>query len=281
MMFPNQQDFRTLAELPSGPGAYRTEVSKTYVPGKGFQSASKLGVQGLKAAAKARKQPQPTFRQQNAHVISTINANKKLAQGVGGSNPVAMKGKRGTVTRLTTTRRKLVSASGGDLQGVAFHTGGRRGPRTYVTTPGKSKALQAHELQHVAPKRSSWRYNQVLADPKKHMAEEARADVAAGNHYRKGRPNMSTSYHMALAMPKMHTNFAAANTPRGAAVYGPGGTRNDAVYYRDMHSKESLQQGRAIQDRMQPKYKRKKALNSLVQPRQRKSNGIEGWSGWD
>ena len=278
-MFPNQMDMSGCSELPIGPGAYVQPIIKSYVPGKGFIKATQLGSKGLRNAAAARKMPVRSFRQQNAHVINNIAGNKKLADKLtaAAAKPTIVKGKRGGITRLTTTSSAFTNAQAHGAEGIAFHTGGRRGQRMYVAVSNSKPALAAHEMQHLAPKRSSWRYNQVLADPKKHMAEEARADVLAGNHFRRNAPRMSSAYHAAMSMPAMHSVMSGVGVPRAAAVHTAKGKLNKGAYMKRMYSKDSLQQGRDIQDRVVPKYRRKGQLNKLMGPRKTDGGFTFNW----
>ena len=85
--------------------------------------------------------------------------------------------------------------------GATVRVGGKSSGRSYVVGQAptrKSRAtIAAHEAQHAKVKRSSYRlHGQIMADPKKLMREEARADIlSTGKHFtRRTNPATQTNY---------------------------------------------------------------------------------------
>lgn len=160
-------------------------VAKSFVPGQGWVSASKVPKGQLRrlaggeramharvAAGKARASQQE-FRDASAatrHFVSTY----------GLSTP--SKGKQLMPTRLS--RSMLAENIRPGIAAAAMKTGGRRSRGEIYAHPGTTEQEIAHERAHLTPKRSGYRLYQINKDPVKGAREEARADFVAGFRYR-------------------------------------------------------------------------------------------------
>jgi hypothetical protein len=158
-------------------------IAKSFVPGRGFVSASKLGVPGLRKVVKpGQYKARPDAKLKAVKAVHTEAKNS--------FNMVRSFGKpAGYVDGVKTTSVGGLSRDT-HLAGLAWKDGGPRSRRQFAYDAGlkghEKATVFAHENAHTAPnKRSNWRLAQVIADPKKHMREEARADMAAGSFYRK------------------------------------------------------------------------------------------------
>lgn len=158
-------------------------VSKSFVPGKGFKPASKLGKGKLQRLANApgNRYHSRGLDKSQEKVMANHSANAEIRD-----NMRAGAERIGGDSKATHYSRPMLPGMGG----VAFGRGGKRTPNElYINSqtsgnPAFDKKIVRHEQAHAETKRSSWRMSQVLADPKKHTREEARADFKAGIKYR-------------------------------------------------------------------------------------------------
>lgn len=162
-------------------------VKKSFVPGKGWVPASKLGKQGLKQAAGSRAVERQTGRraEEEKYKFEEYRAwhdsMKEHAKEVKRGGPM-MSGPRGSVM--------YGPGKSGMREGVdayAFQLGGRRGERIMVVPKGTKEDVVRHEMEHLRPKRSSYRLFTNLSDAEKSMREEARADMFSrhpGRYYK-------------------------------------------------------------------------------------------------
>jgi hypothetical protein len=162
-------------------------VSKSYIPGKGFVSASTVPKKELYAVA---------YKHQ--HWRKAGGRYMKRA-------PVSID--RGRNTSALT--------SGDHVLGASRAHGGKRTPNEWAVNPSLKGQLKietiAHERAHADPKRSAWRLKQIHSDPAKSAREEARAEMAAGHHYAGSQKAHSSYVHQARTQPNspFSTEFRA------------------------------------------------------------------------
>lgn len=154
-------------------------VSKSYIPGKGWVPAVKAGKDALRGA----------------------KGGHQKAKGVSWEDRLFQTNQKNTKTMLSELGKPKKITSGGvkmnhyrsndmppGLGAFAVMTG--KNKRHMVSPPGSPKWINTHEKAHLSPKkRTSYRLNQIVSNPRKAMREEARADVAGGQLYRKPMTN--------------------------------------------------------------------------------------------
>jgi len=196
-------------------------VSKSYIPGKGFVSASKVGKATLRQITGAHGQYKGGRYSRH---VPTANATDDLMTGLGHSvhsaerdqrlarsgPPITTRigGKKHTYREFDPTPEDTKKG----VAGVTYIRGGKRTPNeVYLnrkvmqgkTPAGRQKLIQ-HESAHAAPKRTSWRSAQmsVGAGQAKSAREEARASMHEGEDYRSKRASQSAYVHEARQQPR-------------------------------------------------------------------------------
>ncbi len=154
-------------------------INKSFVPGKGWIAATKLTareaskVPGAHSAAKGVSKPDLKFKTRREGL------EVKLHEHGGGF--VQNKEHAGAASTIRY---------GGKKTGFSFIQG-------HAPDARSRDRLMAHEGQHAAVNRTSYRlHGQIMSDPKKMFREEARADIqGSGRHYTEHRnPQTSTTY---------------------------------------------------------------------------------------
>ena len=151
-------------------------MAKSFVPGKGFVSASKLGKPGLRKVVKPGQYRSTGPDEHQKLVSDAIESNRAMFRSVRHS---AKKGKDGVYREANPDMLP-------GLAGMAWKYGGKDGKRIYQYSPAhNTKRMETHELAHVAPKRrTEWRLGTIVSDANKSAREEARAEMKTGQYFR-------------------------------------------------------------------------------------------------
>lgn len=160
-------------------------VSKSLVGGV-FKPASKLtrverGAVGGYKKARGVSKPDQEFKQVQAQTRA-YHATAKPDR--------SFKSKSGTTHVYEHNMFSRAIPKG--AAGLHIRVGGKKGTSHvhYRTTPeigdtSSPKSTLKHEMSHAKPARSSYRMHQIIANPKKLMAEEGRADFEASGHFKR------------------------------------------------------------------------------------------------
>jgi len=188
-------------------------VSKTFIPGKGYVSATKLVQESGKPALRTAVRNQRAAKsrvaaEEKAHFQeyrSQHDLNTKLLDQLERKGKARPSPKAG-VAFAEPDFMTGMTMKAQNMEAFAMHTGGRRGRRVMVVPPGSSQHTVNHEIAHLTPKRSGYRLFQILGDGKRLMSEEARAEMASGSklsYYRNATPAQAGSgYTQAAVSPE-------------------------------------------------------------------------------
>ena len=213
-----------------------TSVRKSYVGAGKFVSAAKMGKKKLQSSTReGMYKPRPYAEQigvSQQKLKEFIDSGKKngsrypgnVANVLNPSGPAKTNLPRTETTvkgrRVNIMRTKNMPE---EIRGYAMNYGGKRGVSNVVMNddgkilrkygPNVDRGYYRHELGHAAPKRSSWRLSQQIANnPKKLGREEGRVDFNAGFRY-KNKPKAGESVYNEIArtpgflMPKDTREF--------------------------------------------------------------------------
>ena len=155
-------------------GRVKYEVKKSYLGGGRWASATQAGAKRLKNAKGAHKQAKGLSLDARAAKMRLV-ANKEISD----INNLVTPGK----TKYTVTDQLPPGK-----EGLTVLHGGRRSKTRSVlinsgNNPAERARIKTHETAHAAPKRSSYRLDQIMQNPSKLGREEARADMAQGSYY--------------------------------------------------------------------------------------------------
>jgi hypothetical protein len=149
-----------------------SSVSKSYVPGVGWKSASKLTaiqrakVPGAQAKMHRVKPADRSFARTQRNLAGAIKSDPETRSALGG----VKKDPESWVNQAYTIR------TGSAKRGKSY-IAGQAQPRHF-------KQLVDHENEHAKIKRSSYRlHSQIMGNPQKLLREEARADFHSKGHY--------------------------------------------------------------------------------------------------
>lgn len=220
------------------------EVSKSYIPGKGWIPATQAGKKALRGAKHAH---------QGSRGVSDSDKSFRTSLNRQHDQVTALSDNKGSmrVGRGTSATVRETPNTGGAEAYAYMH--GRT--RNMVVKPGADKRVVAHEAAHLSPrKRTPYRMAQIQRDPGKAMREEARADMAGGFKYRdpaaKRPQGFYSGYASAAAKPgeagkqRQHGRALDARSSFAARVLGeqPLGSRGK------MFNQRSLGGYRQVQD---------------------------------
>lgn len=225
------------------------KVSKTFIPGKGYVSATKLvevgGKRALRRAVHGQKAEQYVVRRQEARHFQEYRAadkaHKDLVADIGQKGKELPSPMKGTAF-LQPNWAKEAEMKSVNIEAFAIKRGGRKNGQAVMVVPkNATKDTVNHEMAHLTPKRSGYRLHQVLSDPKKLMREEGRAEMATrskGGYYKTDAPG--TSGYIQMARNEDVRSFAnMQDKMRRGNVLGEG-----------KYSKESLDEFRGVQDKI-------------------------------
>lgn len=224
-------------------------ISKTFIPGKGYVSATKLvetgGKGALRRAVKGQKAEQYMVRRQEARHFqgyrAADKAHKDLVDQIGQKGKELPSPMKGTAF-LQPNWAKEAEMKSANIEAFAIKRGGRRNGQAVMVVPkGATKDTVNHEMAHLTPKRSGYRLHQVLNDPKKLMREEGRAEMATrskGGYYKTDAPGTSGYIQM-----------ARNEDIRSAANFQDKSNRGD-VFGQGKYTKETLEEFKGVQDKI-------------------------------
>jgi hypothetical protein len=172
----------------------RKNIAKTFIPGRGYISAARLVEVGGKGALREAVQTQKKEKryvkyQEEKHFKGYKDAHEQHKKAIA---EIARDGKE---VKSPVKGVRFLEPGGalaeemkrGGMEGFAIKAGSRRGgDRVMVAPRGSTKNTIDHEVAHLAPKRSGYRFYTVVQNGKTTMREEARADMATrhrGSYY--------------------------------------------------------------------------------------------------
>lgn len=164
--------------LDMGVGNTGENITKSFVPGKGYVKATEAGVKVLRRAAKERPAHFEDAKLTQELHNDRFKEGQKAIHGL-----LKQTSNRGTMSGASIQRPRLalgigLKASG--TKGFMVRTGSAKGGTSHVILPKDApQHIVNHEMTHAAPKRSSYRMHQIVTDPKKLMREEARAEMGS------------------------------------------------------------------------------------------------------
>lgn len=149
--------------------------SKSYVPGQGFKSASKLDAIERHIVRNA------TLGGKNARkLVGTTEQRAAQKQKRGGNRTKIYEDiptkQRGKLTKVVANRAQTGRPS--SVQGFS-QPDGRGGGRVVIHDDADFASTARHEMAHIAPKRNPVNFFDRVKDPKRLGKEEGRADFRA------------------------------------------------------------------------------------------------------
>lgn len=171
-------------------GVEHGEISKTFIPGHGYVKASEIvartGKEGLRHAVTHqkvdRKITQWATERENRQAHANVKELRNHVKDVQANGKILPSKHKG-VTWIQPSATRSMEMKQQGLEAYAIKVGGRKsGDKIMVVPKGSSESTVNHELAHLKPKRSGYRFQQVLSTGSSTMREEARADMATGLH---------------------------------------------------------------------------------------------------
>ena len=213
----------------------RRRVQKSWIPGQGYVSASKMPRKQLRELAHGGRKWMAAD-QKMAEEIHSDDSHMRAASARAFMDEHGSFHSTKGAARPRTLPNKIISRTAGEhTEAFAMKTGGRRGPGAVYARPNASQATLAHEQAHITPKRSGYRLQQILNSPRKTMAEEARADYLSGQHYKS--PHADESGYAQAARSDANRKVMQSRMPDDRQ--------------RAMFNRPSTTAYRNVQDRMQ------------------------------
>lgn len=223
----------------------QTKVSKTFIPGKGYVSATKLPKGQLRMVVRNQRAAKARVRDEEARHFQayrkTDKEQKDLLAEIGQKGKELPSPMKGTAF-LQPNWAKEAQMKSVNIEAFAVKRGGRRSGQAVMVVPkGATKDTVNHEMAHLTPKRSGYRLHQVLSDPKKLMREEGRAEMATrskGAYYKTDAPG--TSGYIQMARDEDVRSFANMQDKM----------RRGNIFSEGKYSKESMDEFRGVQDKI-------------------------------
>lgn len=221
------------------------KVSKTFIPGKGYVSATKLPKSQLRMTVRTQRAAKARVRDEEARHFQayrkTDQSQKELLAEIGQKGKELPSPMKGTAF-LQPNWAKEAQMKSVNIEAFAVKRGGRRSGQAVMVVPkGATKDTVNHEMAHLTPKRSGYRLHQVLNDSKKLMREEGRAEMATrskGGYYKTDAPGTSGYIQM-----------ARDDDIRSAANFQDKMMRGD-ILGEGKYNKEALEAFRGVQDKI-------------------------------
>lgn len=169
-------------------------IGKSYVPGKGFVSATAPGSKAMLRGIKPGRYKDQRGVSEEDFQYRIGRARRKVLVGEATKKTKTMR------TDAPTRTRWGFGRTGRDVAGFTVRSGSKSQGRNTVVLSHKLKRAEVdstynHELAHAAPKRSEYRvHHQIASDPQKMIREEARADMAGGNYWRNPESRTDSGY---------------------------------------------------------------------------------------
>ena len=211
-------------------------VAKSFIPGQGYVSASKMPRTQLRQLAHGGRRwmqhGQKLAEEQHSERAHLDAANHRAFM----DQHKSFHSTKGKVQPRVLADLTMNREAGAHTAAFAMKTGGRRAPGAVYQRPGATRSTIEHEHAHIEPKRTGYRLQQqILTNPRKRMREEARADYLGGQHYRDAPHQGDSGYMDGARSERSRRNYAAQlPTPDQKAMFRRSATAN----YR------------AVQDRM-------------------------------
>lgn len=223
----------------------QTKVSKTFIPGRGYVSATKLPKSQLRMTVHTQRAAKARVRDEEARHFQAYRAadkaHKDLVADVGRKGTELPSPMKGTAF-LQPNWAKEAQMKSVNIEAFAIKRGGRKNGQAVMVVPkGATKDTVNHEMAHLTPKRSGYRLHQVLNDPKKLMREEGRAEMATrsrGAYYKTDGPSTSG-----------YIDMARDDNVRALANFQDKSNRGD-VFGQGKYTKETLEEFKGVQDKI-------------------------------
>lgn len=246
----------------------RKQVEKSFVPGKGWVSATQVSRGALRNAAKNRPRWKAKMKRR-AEEASDAAHGRAEAQQTQVRNWREGKPLKGVPSGHEPDDFTMLQMALGGTDAFTARVGGRRGGGVIVAPPGVPKRIVQHERAHLEPKRTAYRFRQVIDDPKKLQREEARADMAGGMYFRDPKLKFKHSSGYTRAARDEGERIMRENTWGNAAGAESTSAR--------MWSQDAVAEYRQVQDKIASRSKKYKWNgNQYVTRDGQKRTGVTG-----